>query len=231
MREKIQLICLGFGLGLTVFAVTLAGSTVEPVVEQRQSIFDVSNQPETEREEVIESDSGDSEAESSEPKSLPLDPQQVEPTTVTTNAVQSVLPAASLSDEFASTREFFESGDNSRLVVLTAPAWCPPCKVYEPILNRFHASESFNAPVQVIDIDKHQALYRLLDRHGQVPQTLWMSNGQVKSVIGSQSAQWLQAKTGFNPEPLQATKENVKQQMFWCTTHQRWETRLVKETS
>lgn len=96
MSEKIQLLCLGFGLGLTVFAVTPAESTVEPIVEQRQSIFDVESviQPEPEREEVIESGSGDSETESIGPKSLPLDPQRVEPTTVTTNAVQLVLPAA-----------------------------------------------------------------------------------------------------------------------------------------
>lgn len=100
MNEKIQLICLGFCLGLTVFAATPAESTVEPVVKQRQSIFDVeptvneSLTVQPEREEVIESDSGDSETESSESKSLPLDPQQVKPATPSTNAVQLVLPAA-----------------------------------------------------------------------------------------------------------------------------------------
>jgi hypothetical protein len=96
VSEKIQILILGFGLGLTVFAATPAESTVEPIVEQRQSIFDVDSaiQPETEREEVIESGSGDSETESIGPKSLPLDPQRVEPTTITANAVQLAPPAA-----------------------------------------------------------------------------------------------------------------------------------------
>jgi len=98
MSEKIQLVLLGFGLGLTVFAVTPSEPVDGPVVEQRPSVFvsqkclcETENnlctcakpQPEASGEtasenrgEVIQSNI---ESESIDPKSLPLDPQQVEP--------------------------------------------------------------------------------------------------------------------------------------------------------
>ena len=96
MSEKIQLLCFGFGLGLTVFAVTPAIETQPKVEVQRPSIFDVepAETVENEREEVIESGTAEESAESTEPKSLPLDPQQASLTTDTTIAVQSLEPAA-----------------------------------------------------------------------------------------------------------------------------------------
>ena len=111
--------------------------------------------------------------ESTPVSSLPTGPQQPQ-----------------LSHSFTSVQDFMNAGNSKRLVVLTAPAWCAPCKLYQAQIGGLH-SESFDAKIQVIDIDKYPRLYRLLRGNQSIPQTFWIEGNAIHRVWGSQPREWL----------------------------------------
>lgn len=196
-----------------VFAVAPEIET-EAKVEQRKSIFEVtpvikdSLTTDNERGEVIESGAVEESAESTEPAaSLPTGLVERQP---------------QLSDDFSSVQDFMDTGNSARLVVLTAPTWCAPCRDYEAVINKFNHSESFDADIQVIDIDKYPRLYQLLKGRNSVPQTLSLEGEDISRVYGPMTKKWIEDK--LNP-PAKAAKAVVQPQKFWCTTHQRWEQR------
>lgn len=51
--------------------------------------------------------------------------------------------------------EFLSASDKT-LVVVTAPAWCGPCKAMEPILE--DVGSSHHVPIMIVNYDDHQAL-------------------------------------------------------------------------
>lgn len=196
VSERIQFISLGIGIGLLLTAIYPAIETEAETKPQRDSIWESvetgagSETAPNERREVIQSNATQRDLN---PKSLPLDPQQVEPDLPAAIAVVPSSPAV-LSDKFESVQQFMDAGLSTRLIVLTVPAWCVPCREYANIYKQFDASESFDAEIQVIDIDKYPQLYRLLNKSGQVPQTHWLQDGNRNWVTGKQSKAWLQVR-------------------------------------
>lgn len=100
-------------------------------------------------------------------------------------------PAPQLTDQFHTIEEFLNAGNPARLIVLTAD-WCQPCRRYRNVLDQFDSSESFTADVQVINIDRHRELYRLLSGQQVIPQTIWREEGGLRRRYGEQSRQFVQ---------------------------------------
>jgi hypothetical protein len=70
-----------------------------------------------------------------------------------------VAPEVSLSGTWATSKDFLNQGDTNRLILLTEPSWCGICVGYEEFLAKeFDTSESFNAEIQVVNLDKHPHL-------------------------------------------------------------------------
>lgn len=173
---------------ILVLIVAILGAVTEsPLPSEMGIMVPKLNQPatpSTQREEVIQSD-------------LP----RLEPTVLVGNDPTLLLPVgpaeqqASLSDQFPDASSLLGRGNTRRLVVLTA-SWCGPCQTYKGAFNGHDVSESFNAEIQLVDVDVYRHIYDAVRGKNSIPQTLWIENGIVQRAYGAQSAAWVAERLG-----------------------------------
>jgi thiol-disulfide isomerase/thioredoxin len=98
-----------------------------------------------------------------------------------------------LTDTFATVAEFLEAGRSDRLVVFSAD-WCGPCQAYKQALSPWEPSESFDAKIQIVDIDRFPHLSRLFGVQA-IPATYDGTN----LFVGAQSQAWLRSRIPSPP--------------------------------
>lgn len=115
-------------------------------------------------------------------------------------------PPRTLSETFANPSDFFREGAPKRLVVLTAD-WCKPCQQYKQNMTGLNVSESFDAEIQLVDVDKYPHLWNLLRQSDSIPQTLLFDGNSITQFVGTQNNLWLQQKLGKQPAMRQVEKQ------------------------
>lgn len=98
-----------------------------------------------------------------------------------------------LTDTFATVAEFLEAGRSGRLIVFSAD-WCGPCQAYKQVLKPWQPSESFDAKIQIVDIDRFPHLSRLFNVTA-IPAT----HDGTNLFVGAQSQAWLRSRIPSPP--------------------------------
>ena len=98
-----------------------------------------------------------------------------------------------LTDTFSTIAEFLEAGRPDRLVVFSAE-WCGPCQAYKQTLAPWEPSESFDAKIQIIDIDRYPHLSRLFN-----VQAIPATHDGTNLFVGAQSQAWLRSRIPSPP--------------------------------
>jgi len=137
---------------------------------ERSSLFPTTQEP---REEVIQVSTTEASG-----VSLPPDPLDDQP---------------ELADTFATIAEFLEAGRPDRLIVFSAD-WCRPCQAYKQTLEPWKPSESFDAKIQIVDIDEHSHLSRLFG-----VQAIPATHDGTNLFVGAQSQAWLRSRIPSPP--------------------------------
>ena len=134
------------------------------------SLFPTTQEP---REEVIQVSSTEASG-----VSLPPEPSDDQP---------------ELADTFATIAEFLEAGRPDRLIVFSAD-WCGPCQAYKQALAPWKPSASFDAKIQIVDIDRFPHLSRLFNVTA-IPAT----HDGTNLFVGAQSQAWLSSRIPSPP--------------------------------
>lgn len=76
-------------------------------------------------------------------------------------------------------KEEIQDREGKALINFWAP-WCPPCRMFKPILEDLESEISDKAPIYRVNIDENQDLARKLNVMS-VPTTILFENGEEKN--------------------------------------------------